>query len=209
MNESGYFSKEELSKSEEQEVSDDYFNAHLFEYESDNKDETKFAFSTPEKVAAQSLLKMPDSWPLLDELDEDHSGRHPENVDMRRDIEVSFDAESPHVNNLDKKLDAVDNLDDDASKSSSIRGDVMLVIEIEKPPPGKFSELGLEVASASSDSSEDILGLYDRDPDKKEKPLKGKYEEYNIEAVWKQQAYLESIKPRNGPKDPHKILIVI
>jgi hypothetical protein len=37
----------------------------------------------------------------------------------------------------------------------------MSVIEIEKSLPGKFSELGLEVDSTSSDSIEDILGLFD------------------------------------------------
>jgi hypothetical protein len=63
-----------LSKSEEQEVSDDYFNPHLFDYETENKDESKFSFSTPEKVVAQSLLKMPDCWQLLDKLDEDQNG---------------------------------------------------------------------------------------------------------------------------------------
>jgi hypothetical protein len=110
-NESGYFSEEELSKDEEHEVTDDYFYADLFDSESDNKDETKFVFSTPEKAAAQPLLKMPDSWPLLDKLDEDHSGHHPENVDKLRDVDVSFDAESPHINDLDKKLAAVDNLE--------------------------------------------------------------------------------------------------
>ncbi len=47
-NEFGYLSKEELSKTEENEVSDDYFYANLFDYKSDNKDETRFAFSTPE-----------------------------------------------------------------------------------------------------------------------------------------------------------------
>ncbi len=205
-NESGYFSKEELSKTEKNEVSDDYFYAHLFDYESDNKYETKLAFSTPEKAAAKSLLKMPDSWPLLDKLDEDHSGHHPENVDKRRRVDVSFDGESPHINDLDKKLTLVDNLDDDVSKSSSNRGDVMSVIDTEKPPPGKFSELCLEVASTSSDSSEDILGLFDQDPNKKGKPLRGTYEEYTMEVVWKQQAYLESIIPKNGPTDPYKKL---
>jgi hypothetical protein len=59
-NESGYFSEKELSKSEEQEVSDDYFYAHLFDHETENKDLSKIAFSTLEKVVAQSLLKMPD-----------------------------------------------------------------------------------------------------------------------------------------------------
>jgi hypothetical protein len=117
-NESGYLSKEELPKSEEQKVSDDYFYAHLFDYETDNKDKTKFAFSTPEKAAAQSLLKMPDSWLLSDELDEDHSGHHPENDDKHKDVDVSFDAESSHVNDLDKKLAVVHTVDDDASKSS-------------------------------------------------------------------------------------------
>ncbi len=175
-------------------MSDDYFYVHLFDYETDNKDETKFAFRFPEKAAAQSLLKMPDSLPLSDEPDEDHSGHHPENVDKRRDLDVSFDAESPHINDLDKKLAAVHNVDDDASKSSSIQGDAMSVIDIEKHPPEKFSKLGLEVASASSDSSEDILGLFDQDPGKKEKPQKGRYQEYNIDVVWKQQAYLETVR---------------
>jgi hypothetical protein len=106
-NESGYFSEEELSKSEEQEVSDDYFYAHLFDYETDNKDESNFAFGTPEKAVAQSSLKMPNSLPLLDKPDEDHSGHHPENDNKRRDVDVSFDAESSHFNDLDKKLAAV------------------------------------------------------------------------------------------------------
>jgi hypothetical protein len=52
-------------------------------------------------------------------------------------------------------------VDDDASKSSSIHGDIISVTDIEKPPPVIFLELGLEVASTSSDSSEDILGLLD------------------------------------------------
>jgi hypothetical protein len=105
-NESGYFSEEELSKSEEQEVSDDYFYAHLFDYETENKDESKFAFSTPEKLAAQSLIKMPDCWQLLDKPDEDHSGHHPDNEDKRQDADVTFDAESSHDHDLDKKLPA-------------------------------------------------------------------------------------------------------
>jgi hypothetical protein len=67
-------------------------------------------------------------------------------------------------------------------------------------------ELGLEVASASSDSSEDILRLFHQDPNKKEKSLKRVYEEYAMKAVWKQQAYLESIMPKNGPKDHYKKL---
>jgi hypothetical protein len=41
------------------------------------------------------------------------------------------------------------------------------------------------VASASSKSSDNILGLFDQDPNKKEKPLKEMYQEYSIEAVWK------------------------
>jgi hypothetical protein len=140
-NESGYFSEEELSKSEEQEVSDDYFYVHLIDYEIDNKDETKFTFSTPEKAMAQSLLKMPDSWPLLDKPDAYHFGHHPENVDKHRDVDVFFDAESPHINDLDKKLAMVHNVDDDAFKSSSICGDVMSVIDIEKPPLGNMFQV--------------------------------------------------------------------
>jgi hypothetical protein len=104
---------------------------------------------------------MPDSWPLSDKLDEDHSGHYPENEDKRRDVGVSFDAESPHDLDLDKKLATVHPVDDDASKSSSIHGDIISVTDIEKPPPVIFLELGLEVASTSSDSSEDILGLLD------------------------------------------------
>ncbi len=97
-------------------------------------------------------------------------------------------------------------VDDNASKSSSIHGDIISVTEIEKPPPVTFLELCLELASTSSNSSEDILGLFDQDPDKKEKPLKRTYEEHPIEAAWKQQAYLESIMPTNGPKDPYRKL---
>ncbi len=160
-NESGNFSEEELSKSEEQEVSDDYFYVHLLDYETENKNESKFAFSTSEKVAAQSLLKMPDSWPLLDKLDEDHSGHHPENEKKHQDVDVTFDAESPHDHDLDKNLAAVHPIDYDASKSSSIRGDIIPVTDIEKPPLVFFLEFGLEVASTSNDSSEDILGLFD------------------------------------------------
>jgi hypothetical protein len=36
----------------------------------------------------------------------------------------------------------------------------MSVIDMEKPLPKKKIELGLEVASASSDSKENILGLF-------------------------------------------------
>jgi hypothetical protein len=51
-NESGYFSEEKLSKSEEQKVSGDYFYVHLFDYETDKKYESKFASRTSEKAAA-------------------------------------------------------------------------------------------------------------------------------------------------------------
>jgi hypothetical protein len=91
-------------------------------------------------------------------------------------------------------------VDDDASKSSSIHGDIISVTDIEKAPSVPFLDLGLEVAYASSDSSEDILRLFGQDPNKKEKPLKGMYEKYSIEAAWKQQSYLESIMPKNKPQ---------
>jgi hypothetical protein len=39
-------------------VLDDYFPAHLFDYETENKNESKFVFSTLEKVVAQSLLEI-------------------------------------------------------------------------------------------------------------------------------------------------------
>ncbi len=159
------------------------FYAHLFDYETENKDESKFAFSTPEKVAAQSLLKMPDCWQLLDKPDEDHSGHHPENEDKRQDAVVTFDAESPHDHDLDMKLPAVHPVADDSSKSSSIHGDIISITEIEKPPPVAFLDFSLEVPSASSNSSEDILGLFDQDPGKKKKPLKGTNQEYSIEVV--------------------------
>jgi hypothetical protein len=62
---------------------------------------------------------------------------------------------------LDKKPPAVHPVADDASKSSSICGDIISVSEIEKPPMVTYSEFSLEVASASSNSGEDILKLFD------------------------------------------------
>jgi hypothetical protein len=129
-NDSGYFSEEEFSKSEEQEVSDEFFYAHLYDYDHENKDECKFSFSTPEKVVAQSLLKMPDCWQLPDEKVYDHSGYHPENEEELQDADVTFDAESRNDHDLDKKLPAVHQVADDASKSSSSRGDIISVSKI-------------------------------------------------------------------------------
>jgi hypothetical protein len=96
------------------------------------------------------------------------------------------------------KLPVVHPVADDASKSSSTCVNIISVAEREKPPPVTFLEFSLEVPSASSDSSEDILRLFDHDPNKKEKPLKGMYQEYPIEVVWKQQAFIESIIPKKN-----------
>jgi hypothetical protein len=43
-------------------VTDEIFYADLFDHHPKNNDESKFLFSSPEKAAAQSLLKMPTSF---------------------------------------------------------------------------------------------------------------------------------------------------
>jgi hypothetical protein len=81
-NESDYFSKDEFSRSDEQEVTDEFFYAHLFDYLLQKKDGNKFLFSIPEKAAAQFLLTMPKSFQLSDEKGSDHSVYHSENKEQ-------------------------------------------------------------------------------------------------------------------------------
>jgi hypothetical protein len=90
--ESGYFSEDELSKSDEQEVTDEFSYAHLFDYLPKKNDESKFLFSTPEKVTAQSLLKMPTSFQSSDKKRSNHSVYHSEDKGQPGEADVTYSA---------------------------------------------------------------------------------------------------------------------
>jgi hypothetical protein len=62
------------------------------------------------------------------------------------------------------------------------------------------------MASTSTSSSDELLGVFDQNCNEKEKPMKDTYQEFCIKAAWKQQALLELVSQNNGPKGPYKKL---
>jgi hypothetical protein len=58
------------------------------------------------------------------------------------------------------------------------------------------------MASTSSSSGEELLGVFDHNSNEKEKekPMKDTYQEFYIEVAWKQQALLELISQKTDLK---------